>query len=135
MLQYLALLAGLAANALLSAYPDQTPAAGHPTVVVVFASWCAGCLRELPRDIDDYKRYHDKATFLGIDYDDNAHAFDLVRQGYHIPFPFRAMSGKQMTLPSVIVVDANGNVKAVHSGYDRQHDPIASAMKQLGVAP
>jgi len=135
LLQHLALLAALAANALLSAYPDEAPATGRPTVVVVFASWCAACLSELPRDIADYRRFHEKVTFVGIDYDDTARGLDLVRQGYRIPFPIHVLHGATMTLPSVLVVDGRGSVTAAHSGYDPHHDAIASALTKLGVSP
>jgi thiol-disulfide isomerase/thioredoxin len=134
LLQSLALLAALAANAVLSAYPDPPRATGRPTVVVVFASWCAACLQELPRDVDDYRRFHSEAEFLGIDYDDNPRGLDLVKKGYGIPFPIHTLQGKQMTLPSVLVLDANGDVAAAHAGYDPHNDAIASALRKLGVS-
>jgi thiol-disulfide isomerase/thioredoxin len=60
--------------------------AGKPTVVVMFASWCAGCIEELPTVIRDYTRFKDRVTFIGIDYLDNAKAGAAMVQRYHVPF-------------------------------------------------
>ncbi|HUZ49336.1 MAG TPA: hypothetical protein VMW12_06275 [Candidatus Dormibacteraeota bacterium] len=93
--------AAVAAFALLAATPSasfdpvqlavgtKAPIAVHsrPLVIVAFASWCVGCLDEMPRVIQDYARFKDRADFLGVDYLDNPSAGDAVVAKYHIPFP------------------------------------------------
>ena len=93
--------AAAAAFALLAATPKasfdlaqlavgtKAPIAVHsrPLVIVAFASWCVGCLDEMPRVVQAYERFKDRADFLGVDYLDNPSAGEAVVTKYHIPFP------------------------------------------------
>jgi thiol-disulfide isomerase/thioredoxin len=60
---------------------------GKPTVVIAFASWCAGCLDEMPRNLQDYARYKDRVNFLGVDYYDSTAGGNGVIAKFAIPFP------------------------------------------------
>jgi len=60
---------------------------GKPTIVIAFASWCSACFAEMQRNLEDYRRYEDRVTFLGIDYVDSARAGDAMIAKFSIPFP------------------------------------------------
>ncbi len=60
---------------------------GRPLAIVVFASWCVGCIDELPRELADYAKLKDRVDFLGVDYLDAPQAGAALVQRYHIPFP------------------------------------------------
>jgi thiol-disulfide isomerase/thioredoxin len=60
--------------------------AGKPMVVVMFASWCIGCIEELPTVLRDYNRFKGRVQFIGIDYLDNAEAGAAMVQHYRVPF-------------------------------------------------
>ncbi len=60
---------------------------GKPTVVVAFASWCAGCVEELPRTLHDYEQLKSRVSFLGVDYLDSPQRGRAFVQQHHIPFP------------------------------------------------
>lgn len=59
---------------------------GKPTVVVGFASWCEGCIEELPTVLKDYARYGNRVQLVGLDYLDNPKAGDALIAKYKIPF-------------------------------------------------
>ncbi len=61
--------------------------AGRPLVVVAFASWCMGCVEELPQVVADYQRFKGRVDFLGVDYEDNPIAGRALVKKYGIPFP------------------------------------------------
>ncbi|HTX59861.1 MAG TPA: redoxin domain-containing protein [Verrucomicrobiae bacterium] len=67
--------------------PEPLVSPGKPTVVVAFASWCQGCLDEMPRLLADYAAFKDRVRFLGIDYLDNAKAGDATVAKYGIAYP------------------------------------------------
>jgi thiol-disulfide isomerase/thioredoxin len=60
---------------------------GRPTVVVAFASWCHACIQEMPRTLSEYAKYHDRVTFLGIDYSDPPVVAKQLVAHFGIPFP------------------------------------------------
>ena len=61
--------------------------AGRPLVVVAFASWCVGCVDELPQVVADYQRFKSRIDFLGVDYLDNPSAGQALVKKFGIPFP------------------------------------------------
>ncbi len=63
------------------------PSAGRPLVVVAFASWCIGCVEELPQVVADYKHFKGRVDFLGVDYMDNPTAGRALVKRFDIPFP------------------------------------------------
>jgi thiol-disulfide isomerase/thioredoxin len=60
---------------------------GRPAIVIAFASWCAACVAEMPRNVQDYAHYGDRVTFMGIDYVDTATGADAMIAKFAIPFP------------------------------------------------
>jgi thiol-disulfide isomerase/thioredoxin len=63
----------------------QTP--GRPLVVVVFASWCIPCAKEMTTVIADYGRYKYRVDFLGVDYLDTTAAGEQFVSKYGVRFP------------------------------------------------
>ena len=61
--------------------------AGRPLVIVAFASWCIGCVEELPQVLTDYRRFKDRVDFLGVGYLNNPKAGQALIEKYDIPFP------------------------------------------------
>jgi thiol-disulfide isomerase/thioredoxin len=60
---------------------------GKPTIVIAFASWCSACVSEMQRNLEDFARYKDRVTFLGVDYVDGASGGDAMIAKFAIPFP------------------------------------------------
>lgn len=61
-----------------------------PAVIVMFASWCVGCIEEIPTVLRDYQRFKDRVNFIGVDYLDNAEAGAAMVAKYDLPFPIFA---------------------------------------------
>lgn len=104
---------------------------GHPTVVVMFASWCVDCKTELPR-VAQYVSHHDlgDVRVMGIDVND-AQAAGLIfaehaKVGFPIGFDAEGTVAQGTFLieglPDTVFVDANGIVNQVVQGsiQDRQ---------------
>jgi thiol-disulfide isomerase/thioredoxin len=100
---------------------------GQVVVVNYWASWCGPCRGEAPALVAAHKRLHD-VTFVGLDRNDdsNANALAFVRT-YGVPYPSLYDSGGKLllafngavpptSLPSTIVLDAEGRVAAVVLG-------------------
>jgi thiol-disulfide isomerase/thioredoxin len=100
---------------------------GQVVVVNYWASWCGPCRGEAPALVAAHKRLHD-VTFVGLDRNDdsNANALAFVRT-YGVPYPSLYDSGGKLllafngavpptSLPSTIVLDADGRVAAVVLG-------------------
>jgi len=100
---------------------------GRPTVLVVWANWCAPCRAEAPEVVAAANELGDSARFLGVnirDQRDNARAF--VRT-FKVPYPSlddpqgRALLGFPVGLgpraiPAFAVLDADGRVAATING-------------------
>ena len=74
---------------------------GKPLVIVAFASWCIGCVEELPQVVADYHRFKGRVDFLGVDYLDNPAAGRALVKKFHIPFPVVSDRPSNTALPPV----------------------------------
>jgi thiol-disulfide isomerase/thioredoxin len=115
---------------------------GTPVVVNFFASYCVPCITEMPAFEAVHRELGDQVTFLGLavaDRDDEA--TDLVeRTGvtYRTARDFRsevitALGGT--ILPTTVLLDADGEIAAVHPGAldaDELRDLLA---EELGIQP
>jgi thiol-disulfide isomerase/thioredoxin len=97
------------------------PSGKRPTVIVVFASWCDPCLKNLPSIVGLSKR--SAARFIGIDALESVAAAKGLAKKYSIPFPVASLmtsefNGPNVTdeqrgatgidIPAVYVIDAHG---------------------------
>jgi thiol-disulfide isomerase/thioredoxin len=116
---------------------------GTPTVINVWASWCAPCRAELPLLARADQAYGVRVRVLGIDFDDSApdHAIDLARTS-GVTYPLlvdRAGETRKpfgvVGLPQTVFVDAQGRMVATERVAFRSYvDLTAAISKHLGVA-
>jgi peroxiredoxin len=60
---------------------------GRPEVLLVLASWCEACLRELPRDLADARSQKDRISFVILDERDSVQAIHNLVASFHITIP------------------------------------------------
>ena len=104
---------------------------GRNVILLDFWSiYCAPCVEQMPGLIELYEKYNDMGLMvLGISLDSrfNARRLNKFVDGYKyaIPYPIihdaqseiRSLYGVS-TLPTIIIVDAGGEVKLFHIGKD-----------------
>jgi cytochrome c biogenesis protein CcmG/thiol:disulfide interchange protein DsbE len=118
--------------------------AGTPTVINLWASWCAPCREELPLLAKAHRAYGDKLRIVGVDFDDSAPdaALELAEQsGVTYPLLSDPDSGtkaplKVIGLPQTVFVDAQGTMVATERVAFRSYADLTAAIeKHLGVSP
>jgi thiol-disulfide isomerase/thioredoxin len=127
---------------------------GRVVVIAFWATWCTPCREELPEVEGVYQRFRTdpRVAFLVLDVADSdtvdqARAF-LTKARLTMPAAMdstgtpgskgsAAQSLGQQTLPQIYLLDATGQVRWVHTGYDGSEelaghlaDAITSAMAQ-----
>ncbi|MBK5224903.1 MAG: TlpA family protein disulfide reductase [Acidimicrobiia bacterium] len=96
---------------------------GTPVVVNLFAEWCAPCRAEMPAFEAVYQERRGEVAFLGLSTDtdpaDGRSIIDSTGITYDVG---RSTDGSAMAtfqgtgMPTTALLDANGIVRAVHSG-------------------
>ncbi len=118
--------------------------AGTPTVINLWASWCAPCREELPLLAKAHRAYGDKVQIIGVDFDDSAPdaALELAeRSGVTYPLLSDPDSDtkaplKVIGLPQTVFVDAQGTMVATERVAFRSYAELTAAIeKHLGVSP
>jgi thiol-disulfide isomerase/thioredoxin len=118
--------------------------AGTPTVINLWASWCAECRDELPLLAKADREYGDRVRFIGIDIKDAAPEAalrlaersgvtyaQLVDRAGRTRVPLR-YSG----LPQTVLVDAQGRMVFTERAPFRSYADVTAAIRQhLGVSP
>lgn len=96
---------------------------GTPLVVNFWSSTCAPCLAEMP----DFESVHQELTgavaFLGVDVTDTAEAGAKMVEQTGVTYPNGRDPQGEVTaafggtaLPRTVLIDADGNVAAIHNG-------------------
>lgn len=120
------------ANRTLTTIDGKTIALRHPdrpTVLVMFASWCVGCIDELPRVLADYRRFKDRADFIGIDYLDDSTGMKTITKRFAIPFP--VIRAHPATPPSFAPPSASHTVAAIQFHGMKAKELTGAAIEQL----
>lgn len=91
---------------------------GKPVLMEVFASWCGVCKRTAPNLVEAWRAHHgENVEFLAVSVDEDPTAASRVKQAWHLPFDVAIDDGSVSRgygismLPTLIYIDANGNVK------------------------
>lgn len=123
---------------------DLSRLTGAPTVINLWASWCAPCRAELPLLARADQAYGDKVRIVGIDFDDAAPdaAIELARRS-GVTYPQLVDRSSRTTrplgvvgLPQTVFVDAQGTMVATERTSFRSYADLTAAIERhLGVAP
>lgn len=102
---------------------------GKPMIMEVFASWCSACQRTTPHLVEAFQAHqHDNVTFLAVSVDEDPSAAARVKSAWHIPFNVAQDDGSVSRaygislLPTLVYIDANGNVKHATAGVTSRSD-------------
>jgi DsbE subfamily thiol:disulfide oxidoreductase len=92
--------------------------AGAPSVVNVWATWCAPCQAELPALVEVASAYDGRVRFLGINVSDRTAQAQTWEQDYGIPYPSIEDQNGALAddlgfpyLPHTLVVDGDGTIR------------------------
>lgn len=123
---------------------DLSRLTGTPTVINLWASWCAPCRAELPLLARADEAYGDRVRVIGIDFDDAAPdaAIELARRS-GVTYPQLVDRSSRTTkpfgvvgLPQTVFVDAQGTMVATERTSFRSYADLTAAIERhLGVAP
>jgi len=100
---------------------------GQVVMINFWASWCGPCRKEMPLLEDIYKKYKPMGfTMLAVNVEPDTKAADawLGKLAKPVSFPIAydvdskvSKLYKVETMPSTVIVDRKGNVRALHRGY------------------
>lgn len=103
---------------------------GRVVVLNYWASWCPACRREMPELEKLYRRYRSnpRVSFWAVDVQEagetpeKARAF-MQNGGYTLPIAVgseKSVEGLRLDgFPALMIMDAAGRVRLIHTGYDR----------------
>lgn len=110
---------------------------GRPTLINLWATWCAPCREEMPMLQEAYLRHGDAVRFLGVDTKDHADAavafLHEVGATYpHVSDPQGLLLAdvRVSGLPVTLAVDANGRIVAREIGQ-LTADELADLLNEL----
>jgi len=112
---------------------------GQPTLINVWASWCAPCRKELPLLERAHREFGDQVRVLGIDAGDpDASVAIALLDELGVTFPQVADSSMQTRgtlgysggLPLTIFVDAQGRMFGTERLPFRSYSDVAAALKK-----
>ena len=98
--------------------------AGKVVVVDFWATWCAPCRESFPAYQRIAEKFGSKATVIGISVDEDPAGIPKFASETGAKFPLAwddgqitSKSYQPPTMPTCFVIDANGVVRFVHSGF------------------
>ncbi len=110
----------------------------RPVVFSFWATWCGPCKQELPHLQRVSERYKGRVSFYGVNSDDPPAAINAFAQRSDLTFPLLADVRHEastrygvQSIPLLVVVDTQGNIRAVANGYDPSEDLEVSLPKLL----
>jgi thiol-disulfide isomerase/thioredoxin len=103
---------------------------GRVVVLDFWATWCPACRREMPELEKLYRRYqgNSKVSFWAVDVQEGGDTPEkaqdfMQKSGYTLPVAFASQklcdALSPQGFPSLIIMDASGQIRLVHTGYDR----------------
>ncbi len=102
---------------------------GRPAAINFWASWCDPCRREAPELARLAARLGDRATLVGVDWNDNASDARSFLRSYQWTFTnlgdADGLVGNRFGLqglPTTFILDADGRVRTVLTGPQRARD-------------
>jgi len=98
---------------------------GEVVLINFWASWCGECRQAMPGLNDIYEKYrHVGLVMLSVNMDDEAHRAIHMAKSLKIRFPVLLDSRKAVSqsyqmdsMPLSVLIDREGIVRFVHSGY------------------
>jgi thiol-disulfide isomerase/thioredoxin len=100
---------------------------GQVVMINFWATWCGPCRQEMPLLEDIYKKYKPMGfTMLGVNVEPDTKDAEawLGKLSKPVTFPIAfdvdskvSKLYKVETMPSTVIVDRKGNVRALHRGY------------------
>jgi cytochrome c biogenesis protein CcmG, thiol:disulfide interchange protein DsbE len=101
---------------------------GHPVVIDFWASWCDACKVEAPLLDAISRRHKDRGlVVIGVATSDQPGLAARFAAAHGLSYPIVYDAGDRVaalygvsSLPTVVVVDAGGNVVEVHTGYESE---------------
>jgi thiol-disulfide isomerase/thioredoxin len=100
---------------------------GQVVMINFWATWCVPCRQEMPLLEDIYKKYKPMGfTMLGVNVEPDTKDAEawLGKLSKPVTFPIAfdvdskvSKLYKVETMPSTVIVDRKGNVRALHRGY------------------
>ncbi len=113
---------------------------GKVVLIDFWASWCPDCIREMPRVIEAYQRYHAQGLeVVGVSADNSKEALTAYTKKHAMPWP-QYFDGKGMDnalaaqygvrgIPEMWLVDQSGHVVATGLHGDDLDQRIAGLLK------
>jgi cytochrome c biogenesis factor/peroxiredoxin len=96
---------------------------GKPVIINFWASWCAECRTELPELQVFWEKHEEELTLVGVAFGEDVLVTQETASYYGLSYPVGVdETGEIVTaygvtgIPETVVVDAEGNVAAVHVG-------------------
>lgn len=114
-----------------------------PTVLNLWASWCAPCRSEMPELQRVYVELKGRVRFLGVNTDDSPRAARETVQITAVSYPSvvdresalrEGLGGvAALGMPTTVLIDADGEIAAVLSGEKTADELRAAIADELGV--
>ena len=117
----------------------------HPVIIDFWATWCAPCLKELPKLDKMQKQFGDSLLVIAISTDKPRKKNEVKRHIKSQKFKFTTLLDTRgearkllniKNIPFTLLIDKNGEIVYDHLGYntgDEKH--LAEQLKKLYAAP